>query len=78
MIAEKKVRSRAAAVKTTICLPPDALEALRTLAAERNTTLAEVIRRAISVDKYLADAAKTGCKIFVEDPEKAIKELILF
>jgi predicted transcriptional regulator len=74
MAADRKPRN----VKTTISLPPDAAEALRALAEERNTTLAEVIRRAISVDKYLGDARKAGSRILVEDAEKAIKELILF
>jgi len=77
MNVERKSRSRAA-VKTTVCLPQDALDVLRTLASERNTSFAEVIRRALSVDKYLADATKTGCKILVEDPDKLIKELVLF
>lgn len=73
---EKRTRGRA--VKTTISLPPDTADVLRALAAERNTTLAEVVRRALSLDKYLADAQKTGSKIMVEDPEKLIKELVIF
>jgi predicted DNA-binding protein len=74
MATEKKPRT----VKTTICLPPDAADALRALAEERSTTLAEVIRRAISVDKYLGDAKKAGGRILVEDADKAIKEIIIF
>jgi predicted transcriptional regulator len=74
MATERKPRN----VKTTISLPPDAAEALRALAEERNTTLAEVIRRAISVDKYLGDAKKAGSRLLLEDADKTIKEIIIF
>lgn len=65
-------------VKTTLSLPSEAMAALRARAAERNTTFAEVVRRALSVDKFLADSTKAGCRILVEDPDKSVKELVLF
>lgn len=77
LMLEKKARARSA-VKTTIALSPDAAQVLRALAQERNTTFAEVIRRALSVDKYLADVARNGGTIFVEDPEKNITKVVLF
>ena len=38
----------------------------------------EVVRRAITVEKYLSDARNDGCRILVEDPEKLIKEIVIF
>jgi hypothetical protein len=64
-------------VKTTIKLPADAMDALRGMALERDTTFAEVIRRALTVDRYLAEATKSGGKILVEDAEKNVKELVI-
>jgi hypothetical protein len=37
-----------------------------------------VIRRAITVEKYLSDARNEGCRVLIEDPEKLIKEIVIF
>jgi hypothetical protein len=66
------------AVKTTISLPEDAVAVLRELASTRNVSFAEVVRRALTMDKYLTDARTDGCRILVEDPEKLIKEIVIF
>jgi hypothetical protein len=65
-------------LKTTLTLHEDAVSALRELAEARNVSFAEVVRRALAMDKYLTDARKEGCRILVEDPEKLIKELVIF
>jgi hypothetical protein len=65
-------------MKTTLSLPGDAVAVLHELAESRNVSLAEVVRRALTVEKFLTDARKDGCRILVEDPEKLIKELVIF
>jgi hypothetical protein len=65
-------------VKTTISLPEDAVTVLRELSSTRNVSFAEVVRRALTMDKYLSDARKDGCRILIEDPEKLIKEIVIF
>jgi predicted DNA-binding ribbon-helix-helix protein len=65
-------------VKTTISLPEDAVAVLRELAVARNVSFAEVVRRALTMDKYLNDARNDGCRILIEDPEKLIKEIVIF
>jgi predicted DNA-binding ribbon-helix-helix protein len=65
-------------VKTTISLPEDAVAVLRELAVTRNVSFAEVVRRALTMDKYLSDARNEGCRVLIEDPEKLIKEIIIF
>jgi hypothetical protein len=64
-------------VKTTVNLPPDAIEALRELANARRTSVADIIRRAIWMEKYLHDATKEGGKILIEEKDKTIKQLVL-
>jgi|KBSMisStandDraft_5_1062788.scaffolds.fasta_scaffold775697_2 hypothetical protein len=66
------------AVKTTISLPEDAVTVLRELAEVRNVSFAEVVRRALTMDKYLSDARSDGCRILIEDPKKLIKEIVIF
>ena len=65
------------AVKTTVLLPEEAVIALRALADHRNVSIGEAVRRAVSVDKYLTDARRDGCRILVEDPEKTLTEILI-
>ena len=66
------------ALKTTISLPEETVAVLRELASARNASFAEVVRRAITMDKYLNDVRNQGCRILIEDPEKLIKEIVIF
>jgi hypothetical protein len=66
------------ALKSTISLPENTVAVLRELAIARNASFAEVVRRAITVEKYLNDARRDGCRILVEHPDKLIKEIIIF
>jgi hypothetical protein len=66
-----------AVVRTTVNLHPDAVAALRQMAADRGTTVAEIIRRAIWMEKYVHDALKEGSKILVQDADRALKELVI-
>ena len=70
--------AREGALKTTITLPEDMVAVLRELAVARNVSFVEVVRRAITVEKYLSDVRNDGCRILVEDPEKLIKEIVIF
>ena len=65
-------------VKTTLNLSAETSDALRTLAADRNTTFAEVVRRAIRVEQFLHEAQKEGRRILVKDADDTIRELVIF
>ena len=64
-------------VRTTINLSPEAIEAVREMARERGTTVADVIRRAIWIEKYLHEARKAGGKVLLEDPTNGVRELVI-
>jgi hypothetical protein len=64
-------------VKTTIVLPEESIATLRSLAETRNVSLAEAVRRAVSIDKYITDARREGRRILVEDPEKTLTEIVI-
>jgi len=76
----KLVHSHTArAVKTTLNLPAESSELLRTLADQRGTTLAEVIRRALQLEQYLTQIRDEGGRILIEKKEDASpKELVIF
>jgi len=76
----KVVRSGAArAVKTTLNLPAESSELLRTMADQRGTTLVEVIRRALQLERYLTEIRDGGGRILVEKKEDTSpKELVIF
>jgi len=79
MTSSGKTSRAKASVKTTLSLPAEAADLLRQLAESRNVTLADVVRRALSIDKYLDDARKDGSRILIEDAEKkGVKELVIF
>lgn len=63
--------------KTSINLPEDAVKTLRELSAQRGTTMAEIIRQAISTEKFLHEAASTGCKILIQDKNKSVRQLVI-
>jgi hypothetical protein len=64
-------------VRTTVNLTPDAVEAVREMARDRSTTVADVIRRAIWIEKYLHDALKNGGKVLLEDEAHGRRELVI-
>ena len=64
-------------VKISVNLTEDAVEALKDLAAKRGTTVTDVLRRAISTEKYLDHVQREeGAKVLVEDKKGRIRELV--
>jgi predicted transcriptional regulator len=64
------------AVKTSVNLSDDAVNALREVAKERNTTMTEVLRHAVSLEKFVHDETKQGSKILVEKSDGNFRELL--
>lgn len=66
-----------AATKATFALPDETLSYLREQAAQRNISMADVLRQAIGTDKYFRDKADAGASVLVKEPGSAIKEVVL-
>jgi hypothetical protein len=62
--------------KLTLRLAPDVRVALDWLAAKRGVTLSEVIRHAISTEKFLAEEVDRGNSILIEEKGGRIKQLV--
>ena len=64
-------------VKLSVNLSKEVVDALKTIASEQGTTVTEALRKAISTEKFLRDAAKEGSKVLIEQRDKSIRQLVL-
>jgi len=55
--------------KLTVNLSEEVVDILRDLARRDGTTMTEVLKRAIAVQKYLADEQANGKNIVIQDPD---------
>jgi hypothetical protein len=64
--------------KITLRLSPDARAALQWISAQYgNVSLAEVIRRALSTEKYLLEQRAKGSSLLIEDTSGRQREIVL-
>lgn len=66
-----------AVVRTTVNLSEEAVMSLREMADARGIPIAEVIRRAISLQKFVDDISKSGGKVLIQDGEREVRELVI-
>ncbi|QIK66838.1 ribbon-helix-helix protein, CopG family [Nocardioides sp. HDW12B] len=65
--------------KVTVNLSDDVVKTLKEMAQRDDTTMTEVLKRAIAVHKYLLEQQEAGNKIVVDDPNaQTQRELVLF
>jgi len=64
-------------LKTTINLTQEYSNAVKDLAAARGTSVNEIIRRAILLEKFLYEAIKNGGKVYVEKPNEPRTEIFI-
>ena len=63
-------------VKTSMNLPQSDLEALRAMAAEANISMADMVRRALSTEKFVRDTVARGAKVLIEEQDKSYKHVL--
>lgn len=64
------------AVKTSVYLPEDAIEALKRIADKRGTTMAEVLRRAVATENFLDKTVEKGGEVLIKEG-KTLKQLVM-
>ena len=64
--------------KISVNLSTEVLATLREMADEENITMTEVLRRSISLHKFLTDSRRNGKLILLEDPKTKETEKIIF
>ncbi|HET9016958.1 MAG TPA: ribbon-helix-helix protein, CopG family [Thermomicrobiaceae bacterium] len=63
--------------KLSVNVPDEAIEILKDIAARRHTTMTEVVRDAIAMEKFLDDETRKGNKVLIEDRDHRVRELVL-
>ncbi len=66
-----------AITKATFGLPDDSMDYLRSEASRRGISMADVLRQAISTDKYLKEATDTGADILVKRKGDTTTKLVI-
>jgi len=71
-MAESKI------VRTSMNLPQQSIDTLRELAAETGSSMAEVVRRAVAMEKFLRTTFAEGSKILIKDKNSdSLRELLI-
>ncbi len=63
--------------KLTVNLSEEVTATLKALASERGTSVTEILRQAISTEKFLLTEVKEGGKVLIKDRDGNMKELLL-
>lgn len=71
IIAEQKI------IRTSMNLPEESVEIVRKMAQRAGTSMAEIVRRAISTDKFLHDAIDEGSLILIKDKDNSMRQILL-
>ena len=71
-----QTRADDALVKISANLPNQTVETLKSVAKMRGTTMTEVIRHAISLEKFFADVEREGSKVLLEKSDGKIVQLL--
>lgn len=64
-------------VKISANLSEEVVQALRELAEEKGVTMTEMLRQAISLEKFLSDQVKEGKKVLLEDKDKKYQQILM-
>jgi hypothetical protein len=64
--------------KLTLRLAPEVRETLEAIATEHRITMGEVIRQALSREKFLREEVQRGSSIFVEEKGGRLKQLVMY
>ena len=66
-----------ATIKTSVNLTSDAVDDLKEMAARTGSSMAEVLRRAISNEKFFQDTVVQGGKVLIQDKDRSVKEVLI-
>ena len=64
-------------VRLSVNLAPEVADDLRAMAAAAQTSVTDIVRRAIGTEKFMQEARKRNAKILVEETDKTVKQIVL-
>jgi hypothetical protein len=57
-------------------LPTETLDALKSIAAKRGTTVTEALRQVIESQRFLQGEMENGSKILIQNPDRSMQQLV--
>ena len=65
------------ATKVTVNLPDETVEALKSIGADRGTTVAEALRQVIESQRFLDSEVQKGSDLLIQNPaDKSVRQVI--
>jgi len=65
------------ATKVTVNLPDETVEALKSIAADRGTTVTEALRQVIESQRFLDTEVQKGSDLLIQNPtDKSVRQVI--
>lgn len=65
------------AVKVTVNLPENTVDALKTIAQERGTTVTEALRQVIDSQRFLQKEIQGGNNVLIQNPnDKSVRQVL--
>ncbi len=64
-------------ISASMGLPEDTVEIVRRLAQRANTSMAEIVRRAVSMDNLLHEAVDQGSIILIKDKDNNLRQILI-
>jgi hypothetical protein len=65
------------AVKVTVNLPDETVDALKSIANDRGTTVTETLRQVIESQRFLENAMQAGNDLLIQNPkDKSVRQVV--
>jgi hypothetical protein len=61
----------------TVNLPEREMATLRSIAARRDISITDAVRRAIAMARFIEEVESQGGKLLVEQPDRSVQQLAL-
>jgi hypothetical protein len=75
--AANEERAELGRVKLTVNLPEREMAVLRRIAARRDISITDAVRRAIAMEQFIEETQAEGGKLLVEQPDHTIRQLVV-
>jgi hypothetical protein len=62
--------------KVTVNLPDETVDAIKSIAEKRGTTVTEALRQVIEGQRFLQDEMENGNKLLIQNPDQSVRQVV--
>ncbi len=62
--------------KVTVNLPDETVDAIKSIAEKRGTTVTEALRQVIEGQRFLQDEMESGNKLLIQGPDQSVRQVV--